>query len=81
MGLLAWLTRRWPISLGPWWLWSIPVLTAVLTVPMVGNPLKRAPLDPFILLLGAVTIDWLIGLVRSRTAGTGETPVEADARS
>ncbi len=81
VGLLAWLTRRWPISLGPWWLWSIPVLTAVLTVPMVGNPLKRAPLDPFILLLAAITIDWLIGLVRSRTAGTRGAPVEADVHA
>lgn len=68
IGLIAWLTRRWPIRLGPWWLWAIPVLTAALTVPTVGNPIKRAPLDPFILLLAALTIDWLLGLQFRRTA-------------
>jgi 4-amino-4-deoxy-L-arabinose transferase-like glycosyltransferase len=68
VGLVAWLTRRWPIRLGPWWLRAIPLLTAALTVPSVGNPIKRAPLDPFILLLAAVTIDWLLALQFRRRA-------------
>ena len=51
--LLARLAGRLPARLGPWWLWAIPVLTLVLTVPMVGNPLKRTPLDPFAILLVA----------------------------
>jgi 4-amino-4-deoxy-L-arabinose transferase-like glycosyltransferase len=64
--LLAWLIRRSSVKLGPWWLWAIPVLTIALTVPTVGNPRKRAPLDPFMLLLSAVTIDWVLAQVRTR---------------
>jgi 4-amino-4-deoxy-L-arabinose transferase-like glycosyltransferase len=50
---------RWRdrVRLGPWWLWALPLLTFALTVPMVGNPLKRVPLDPFLILLAAVAIN------------------------
>jgi 4-amino-4-deoxy-L-arabinose transferase-like glycosyltransferase len=54
--VLARLSGRLRDRLGPWWLWAIPVLTVVLTVPMVGNPLKRAPLDPFAILLVAAGV-------------------------
>ena len=56
LALLALLTagvRRRGLPVGPWWLWAIPLLTLVVTVPMVGNPLKRAPLDPFLILPAA----------------------------
>lgn len=66
--VLLFLRRRGTIKLGPWWLWAIPVLTIALTIPMVGNPRKRAPLDPFLLLLGALLIDWLVQALRGRIA-------------
>jgi 4-amino-4-deoxy-L-arabinose transferase-like glycosyltransferase len=56
VGVVAAALRRGRVALGPWWLWGLPVLTLVLTVPMVGNPLKRAPLDPFLILLAAVGV-------------------------
>jgi ABC-type branched-subunit amino acid transport system permease subunit len=49
--VLARLAGRLRGRLGPWWLWAIPGLTLALTVPLVGNPLKRVPLDPFAILL------------------------------
>jgi 4-amino-4-deoxy-L-arabinose transferase-like glycosyltransferase len=54
--LLGWL--RFPA--GPWWMWTLPLLTLVLTVPMVGNPVKRVPLDPFLIVLAALTFDAII---------------------
>jgi 4-amino-4-deoxy-L-arabinose transferase-like glycosyltransferase len=60
LGLLARLLGRLRFPAGPWWIWTVPVLTMVLTVPMVGNPLKRAPLDPFLIVLAALTLDALI---------------------
>ena len=47
----------WRVRLGPWWLWAVPLLTLALTVPFVGNPRKRAPLDPFLLLLASLAIE------------------------
>jgi uncharacterized membrane protein len=66
--VLLWSRRRATIKLGPWWLWAIPMLTIALTIPMVGNPRKRAPLDPFLLLLAALMIDWLVHALRGRIA-------------
>jgi 4-amino-4-deoxy-L-arabinose transferase-like glycosyltransferase len=57
---------REAIALGPWWLWAIPVLTLVLTVPTVGNELKRAPLDPFLILLVALAADALVSVLPHR---------------
>lgn len=51
------LARPVTIRLGPWWLWAIPLLTLAVTVPTVGNQLKRAPLDPLLVLLVAVGVD------------------------
>jgi 4-amino-4-deoxy-L-arabinose transferase-like glycosyltransferase len=53
LALLAAGVRRRRLPLGPWWLWGIPLLTLAVTIPMVGNPLKRAPLDPFLIVLAA----------------------------
>ncbi len=76
LALLAVLARvllRDPVSLGPRWLWAIPLLTLALTVPMVGNPIKRAPLDPFLVLIVAVGADaaWsrASGMLRRRRSG------------
>jgi hypothetical protein len=44
-------------DLGPWWLWGMPVSALLLTVLVVGGTLKRAPLDPFLIVLAALTID------------------------
>lgn len=84
-------SAREAIRLGPWWLWAIPLLTLVLTVPSVGNELKRAPLDPFLILLVAVGADALMSvwLKRSppalrRTPGSSErsrSPGHAPARA
>ena len=35
----------------------MPVGALLLTVLVVGGTLKRAPLDPFLILLAAVTVD------------------------
>jgi hypothetical protein len=56
------------LRIGPWWLWAIPVLTLTLTVPMVGNPLKRAPLDPLLILLTAAGLSAALDAVASRRA-------------
>ena len=55
---------RGSIRLGPWWLWAVPLLTLVLTVPSVGNELKRAPLDPFLVLLVALAVEALWPVLR-----------------
>jgi 4-amino-4-deoxy-L-arabinose transferase-like glycosyltransferase len=57
LSVLARVLLRGRFSLGPRWLWAIPLLTLALTVPMVGNPIKRAPLDPFLVLIVAVAAD------------------------
>ncbi len=54
--VLARLAGRLRVRLGPWWLWAIAGLTLALTVPLVGNPLKRVPLDPFAILLVAAGV-------------------------
>jgi hypothetical protein len=79
------LTGRWRGRLGPWWLWGIPLLTFALTVPMVGNPLKRAPLDPFAILLVAAGMAAASGHARASGRSRGgsarrdETAVSGEA--
>lgn len=58
----------WRVALGPWWLWAIPLLTLAVTVPFVGTPRKRAPLDPFLLLLASLAVDAAIEAVRGPLA-------------
>jgi cytochrome c-type biogenesis protein CcmH/NrfF len=55
IGLAVGLRRR--RGLGPWWLWGMPVTALLATVVMVGGRLKRAPLDPFLIVLTALAID------------------------
>lgn len=64
-----WLARRRRLILGPWWFWALAALTFAATVPEVGNLLKRAPLDPFVILLVAAGI----GSLHVRSASPRET--------
>jgi hypothetical protein len=45
---------------------ALPLLTLAVTVPMVGNPLKRAPLDPFLILLAAAGVSTIASALRGR---------------
>jgi 4-amino-4-deoxy-L-arabinose transferase-like glycosyltransferase len=66
-GLAIAIRRR---RLGPWWLWAIPALVWLVTVPALGTPMKRAPIDPFLILLAAVALEGFGGrLNRLRTRG------------
>jgi 4-amino-4-deoxy-L-arabinose transferase-like glycosyltransferase len=56
LGLVARGLRQLRFPVGPWWLWTIPLLTYLTTVPAVGNPVKRIPLDPFFILLAALML-------------------------
>jgi 4-amino-4-deoxy-L-arabinose transferase-like glycosyltransferase len=66
-GFVLGLRRR---RLGPWWLWAMPVVALLATVVVVGGTLKRAPLDPFLILLAAHSVDaavqWAQRLRRGR---------------
>ena len=55
LGLAAALRRR--RGRGPLWLWGIPVTALLATVLIVGSTLKRAPLDPFLIVLAALAVD------------------------
>jgi 4-amino-4-deoxy-L-arabinose transferase-like glycosyltransferase len=76
LALLARLLRRMRFTLGPAWLWLLPLLAALMTVPFGGNPRKRLPLDPFLILLASLMIctifDWARSL-RSRTVVPSST--------
>lgn len=69
LALLALLARalgRLRYRLGPPWVWALPILVFALTVPISGNPRKRIPLDPFLLLLAALALCSLADQLRSR---------------
>jgi 4-amino-4-deoxy-L-arabinose transferase-like glycosyltransferase len=55
-GLVMRFTRRLAFSTAPWWLWTLPVLAIIATIPYAGSPRYRTPADPFLLLLAAITI-------------------------
>ena len=72
LGLAVGLRRR--RGLGPWWLWGIPVTALLATVVMVGGTLKRAPLDPFLIVLAALAVDAIVVralIVRPRLTDKG----------
>jgi hypothetical protein len=46
-------TRR-----APWWLWLVPLLLVVSTVPVAGEMRMRAAIDPFLIMLAAVTLTY-----------------------
>jgi 4-amino-4-deoxy-L-arabinose transferase-like glycosyltransferase len=68
--------RRVP-RLGPWWLWSLPLLDLLVTVPLTGAPVKRLPLDPFLVLLAALAVDGLLATRRGRPALPAAAPDRA----
>lgn len=51
---------------GPWFMWAIPILTILTSLPLGGLPRYRLVVDPFILMLAAVGAVWLIDFARSR---------------
>lgn len=55
-GLLARIRRWIAFRPGPWWLWSLPLLALVGTIPFVGTPRYLTPADPFLLMLAALAI-------------------------
>jgi 4-amino-4-deoxy-L-arabinose transferase-like glycosyltransferase len=69
LGILAIVRPRWGadataapsarIPRGPWFLWMIPVLMVLVTVPLNGLPRYRLPADPFLLMLSAVGLTWI----------------------
>jgi len=71
LALLARIAGGLRFPLGPWWLWTIPVLTLVMTVPTVGNPVKRVPLDPFLILLVSLALEAFIRDLRARLKRRG----------
>jgi 4-amino-4-deoxy-L-arabinose transferase-like glycosyltransferase len=52
-------TGERPVPGGPWFMWLIPILTLLTTVPLGGLPRYRLAVDPFILLLAGVGLAWL----------------------
>lgn len=70
LGLIASLTGRLEIPLGPWQVWAIPLLAIAATVPEIGTPRYRVILDPFLILLAVRTVI-AIGL----KVRPGRTPV------
>lgn len=48
-----------PIPTGPLFLWLVPILLTLVSVPINGLPRQRTPIDPFILILAAIGVSWL----------------------
>ena len=44
---------------GPVFLWLVPILLVVATLPFVGLPRYRLPADPFLLILAAIGMTWI----------------------
>ncbi|HEY3728530.1 MAG TPA: glycosyltransferase family 39 protein [Solirubrobacteraceae bacterium] len=69
LGLIIAVTKR---PLGAPWLWILPATAWLVTVPALGTPLKRAPMDPFLILLAALAIDTAVNF--RRAASTERAP-------
>jgi 4-amino-4-deoxy-L-arabinose transferase-like glycosyltransferase len=48
------------IPSGPLFLWLIPILMILVAMPVAGLPRYRLPADPFLLILAAVGLAWLL---------------------
>jgi len=70
VGLLAIFRSRWGgadsragggvmVPGGPVFLWLVPILLVVATLPFVGLPRYRLPADPFLLILAAIGMTWI----------------------
>lgn len=53
VGIGAQVTRR-PSVRAPWFLWGVPLLLLLPVLAIYGLPRYRAPIDPFIVILGAI---------------------------
>lgn len=60
-GAVTKLARRAPLAI-----WLIPVLFVAITVPTLGTPRYRAPIEPFLVLLATLAILWLVDRWRPR---------------
>lgn len=49
-----------PIPAGPLFLWLVPLFLILVSVPINGLPRQRTPIDPFILILAAIGVSWLL---------------------
>lgn len=63
-------------GLGPWWLWALPLLNLLVTLPLTGTLRKRLPLDPYLVLLAAVACETLMELWRARRRAAATPSVE-----
>ena len=52
VGAATMAARRAP----PLWLWLVPLLLLIATVPIVGEIRMRAPIDPFLVLLSSLAL-------------------------
>lgn len=50
----------------PAWLWLFPLVTYASTVVLLGNPRYRTPIDPFLVMVGAVALSERLWRVRGR---------------
>ena len=70
LAALVWAPSRRRLREAPIWLWLVPALCLASTLPLVGNPRYRLPLDPFLVLVGAVLLDTLA----ARRTGSARVP-------
>lgn len=67
VGLVAiWRSRRpqspeRPLPWGPLFLWLVPILLLLVSVPINGLPRQRTPIDPFLLILAGIGSAFLLG--------------------
>ena len=60
------LVRR---RLGPLFVWLVPLILLATTVPIIGSPRYRAVVDPFLIMLAALTLSaWAGGRLSSRSS-------------
>lgn len=59
LAAVAWGPVRRSLRRVPVWVWLVPGLCLASTIPLIGNPRYRLPLDPFLVLAGAVLLDAL----------------------
>jgi 4-amino-4-deoxy-L-arabinose transferase-like glycosyltransferase len=67
------LAARGRVTPGPWWLWVVPLAMLATTVPVVGGPRYRIPVDPFLALAAAVALVALSDARRRRSGGRRST--------
>jgi 4-amino-4-deoxy-L-arabinose transferase-like glycosyltransferase len=64
-------TSERPLPWGPLFLWLVPILLLLVSVPINGLPRQRTPIDPFLLILTGVGAAWMIDRLRLDRVRTG----------